>query len=137
VLQRPARTRDAAKPGETILLVEDEPAVRSLARRVLEARGYEVLEAGTGQEAINAASNRNGPIHLMVSDVVVPDMNGRKIADQILPIRPDIKLLFMSGYTDEDVKGHGVLTQEAAFLEKPFTPDSLARKVREVLDTPL
>jgi two-component system cell cycle sensor histidine kinase/response regulator CckA len=133
VLQRPARTRDSARPGETILVVEDEPAVRALARRVLESRGYNVLEAGTGHEAILAAKTA-GKIDLMLSDVVVPDMNGRRIADHILPLRPDLKLLFMSGYTDEDVKQHGILDAASPFLEKPFTPDSLARKVREVLD---
>jgi PAS domain S-box-containing protein len=136
VLHRPPRLTDSARPGETILLVEDEPAVRSLARRVLEARGYAVLEAGCGQDAIRLAAGRTGPIHLMLSDVVVPDMNGSAIAEQLHGERPDVKLLFMSGYTDHDVQLQGIMAGGTPFIEKPFTPDLLARKVREVLDTP-
>ncbi|MGH7470928.1 MAG: PAS domain-containing protein [Longimicrobiales bacterium] len=136
ILQRPPRLRDAARPGETILLVEDEPAVRNLARRVLEARGYAVLEAGTGLDAIRVASGRSGPIHLMLSDVVVPEMNGSAIAHRLHEKRPAVKLLFMSGYNDEDVKLQGIVEAGAPFIEKPFTPDLLAKRVREVLDTP-
>ncbi len=134
-LHRAPKLKDTARPGETILLVEDEPAVRNLARRVLESRGYVVLEAGTGQDAIRLAIDRAGPIHLMLSDVVVPDMNGSTIAQRLHNERPEVKLLFMSGYTDEDVKLQGIVEAGAPFIEKPFTPDLLAKKVREVLDT--
>jgi PAS domain S-box-containing protein len=136
VLQRAPKFGNTARDGETILLIEDEPAVRSLARRVLESRGYAVLEAGCGREAIQIASDRDGPIHLMLSDVVIPDMNGAVIAQQLHQSRPDLKTLFMSGYTDEDVKLQGIMETGAPFIEKPFTPDLLARKVREVLDMP-
>ncbi len=136
VLQRVPKLRDTARDGETILLIEDEPAVRNLARRVLESRGYAVLEAGTGMDAIRIATDRVGPIHLVLSDVVVPDMNGGLIAQRLHQSRPELKLLFMSGYTDEDVKLQGIVEAGAPFIEKPFTPDLLARKVREVLDAP-
>jgi PAS domain S-box-containing protein len=133
-LHRPAKLKDSALPGETILLVEDEPTVRNLARRVLEARGYTVLEAGSGKDAIRIASGRTGPIHLMLSDVVVPDMNGSAIAQQLHQSHPTLRLLFMSGYNDEDVKLQGIVEAGAPFIEKPFTPDLLARRVRETLD---
>jgi two-component system, cell cycle sensor histidine kinase and response regulator CckA len=136
LLHRTPKLRDLARPGETVLVVEDEGAVRQLAKRVLEQRGYHVLEAATGADAERIASDRMGPIHLLLSDVIVTDSNGRKIADQILASRPDMKVVFMSGYTDEDVRQHGVLDSNSPFLEKPFTPDLLARKVREALDTP-
>ena len=136
VLHRAPKLRDRAQTGETVMILEDETSVRLLARRVLEQRGYKVLEAGCGAEAQRVADDFEGPIHLMLSDVVVTDGNGRKIAEGILPARPDMRVLYMSGYTDEDVRQHGVLDSGAHFLEKPFTPDLLARKVREVLDTP-
>jgi CheY-like chemotaxis protein len=136
VLQRTVKLQDTARDGETILLIEDEPAVRSLARRVLESRGYSVLEAGNGKDAIQIADDCVGPIHLVLSDVVMPDMNGGMVAQRLHESRPECKLLFMSGYTDEDVKLQGIMETGAPFIEKPFTPDLLARKVREVLDTP-
>jgi len=134
-LHRAPKMKHTARPGETILLVEDEPAVRNLAKRVLESRGYTVLEAGSGEDAIRLATDLSGPIHLMLSDVVVPDMHGSAIARHLHNGRPEVKLLFMSGYTDEDVKLQGIVEAGAPFIEKPFTPDLLARRVREVLDT--
>jgi PAS domain S-box-containing protein len=118
---------------ETILLAEDEPAVRSLDRQVLSSCGYTVLEAGDGQEAVQIVEKLNGPLHLLVSDVVMPHLGGRQLAERLHAIRPRLKVLFVSGYTDDEVVRHGV-GREFAFLQKPFTPTELARKVREVLD---
>lgn len=126
---------DGAHNGrEVVLLVEDEDAVRSLARRILEKRGYTVLTARTGPEALRIAERHDGPIHLILTDVVMPEMSGRELAERIAPTRPDARTLFMSGYTEDDVLRRGVLNEGAAFLEKPFTPSALAQKVREVLD---
>jgi two-component system, cell cycle sensor histidine kinase and response regulator CckA len=115
---------------ETVLLVEDEDAVRSLSRRILQARGYTVLEARDGREGLSIALQFSGPIHLLVTDVIMPHMNGPQLADRLMPLRPRLKTLFMSGYTDETLK----FEADRSFLQKPFTPAGLARKVREVLD---
>ena len=135
VKQRQVKYADAARPGETVLLIEDEVAVRTLARRVLESRGFKVLDAGTGAAAVRIAEEHDGPIHLMLCDVVLPDMNGREIGERIIARRAETRPLFMSGYTDDDAKLQGVLDARAPFLEKPFTPDLLTRRVREVLDS--
>jgi CheY-like chemotaxis protein len=134
VEQRIPKYLDSARVGETVLLVEDELAVRTLARRVLESRGFHGLDAGTGEAAVRIAEEHEGPIHLVLCDVVLPDMNGREIGERILGLRAETRPLFMSGYTDDDAKLQGVIDARAPFLEKPFTPDSLTRKVREVLD---
>jgi two-component system, cell cycle sensor histidine kinase and response regulator CckA len=135
VKQRQVKYADAARPGETVLLIEDEVAVRTLARRVLESRGFKVLDAGTGAAAVRIAEEHDGPIHLMLCDVVLPDMNGREIGERIIARRAETRPLFMSGYTDDDAKLQGVIDARAPFLEKPFTPDLLTRRVREVLDS--
>ncbi len=134
-LSRPA---PAAAPGggETVLLVEDEEAVRTLTRHVLEMKGYHVIEAGDGQEALRRADHYDAPIHLLVTDVVMPHLGGRELADRLTRLRPDLRLLYLSGYTDDAVVRHGVLEAEVAFLQKPFTPNDLALKVRQVLDAP-
>ncbi len=119
---------------ETILLVEDEAAVRLLVRGTLEQSGYSVLDAGSGAEALVMANERTQPIHLLVTDVVMPGMSGREVAEHVTLAHPETKVLFMSGYTDDAVVRHGALESSAAFVQKPFTPDSLLRKVREVLD---
>jgi two-component system, cell cycle sensor histidine kinase and response regulator CckA len=120
---------------ETILLVEDQEAVRSFARHVLLAEGYTVLEARDGEEAFQVAQQRQGPIHLLVTDVVMPRMGGRPLADLLARDRPEIRVLFVSGYTDETITRYGVPEAGRAFLQKPFTPVRLAQKVREVLDS--
>jgi two-component system cell cycle sensor histidine kinase/response regulator CckA len=117
----------------TILLVEDEPAVRGLARHVLLMHGYAVLEAGNGVEALRLAEAHTGPIHLLIADVIMPAMGGAPLAERLVADRPGLKVLFTSGYPGEAVVEHGVPQAEVVFLQKPFTPTSLAQKVREVL----
>lgn len=121
--------------NETLLLVEDETAVRVLTSRVLQGCGYRVLEASDGNDALRVAEHHSGPIDLLVSDVVMPHLGGRALAERLAVSRPECKVLFLSGYTDDAVIRHGVLQDEFAFLQKPFTPSSLAQKVRTVLDT--
>ncbi|MBI4483969.1 MAG: response regulator [Acidobacteria bacterium] len=133
----PEGARPLAMGGsETILLAEDDEPVRNLARQILEMHGYTVLEAQNGREALEICKRHEGPIHLMVTDVVMPQMSGRDLADRAAQLRPGIKLLYLSGYTGKAIVQHGVLEPGVAFLQKPFTPDALARKVREVLDAP-
>jgi PAS domain S-box-containing protein len=124
----------AAQGTETVLVVEDEEGVRHLARLALTTVGYTVLEACCGPEAIALAERHPGPIHGLVTDLVMPKMSGREVAERLLAIRPDLKVLYVSGYTDEAVQHHGVLEPGKSFLHKPFNPVTLARKVREVLD---
>ena len=120
--------------SETLLLVEDEQAVRALARMSLEKRGYKVLEAGNGREALDLAELHRGSIDLVISDVVMPEMSGRQLIEQLVPHRPGLKVLLVSGYTEDAVVRHGIADAKANFLQKPFTLGTLARKVREVLD---
>jgi PAS domain S-box-containing protein len=126
----------APRGSETVLLVEDDGAVRALARHVLLGAGYAVLEAGNGEEALRVGAEHRGAIHLLVTDVVMPDMGGRQLAERLLGLRPEMRVLYVSGYTDDAVVRHGVLEDEVHFLPKPFLPDALAHKVREVLDAP-
>ncbi|HEX7117537.1 MAG TPA: PAS domain S-box protein [Longimicrobiales bacterium] len=126
---------DALPSGtETVLLVEDEEAVRSLVRKILEQRGYCVLEARSGSEALALSAKHPGPIDLLLTDVVMPEMSGRELAERLLPDRPGTRVLFISGYTEDAVVRHGIQNTRISFLEKPFSPGALARKVREVLD---
>ena len=120
--------------AETVLLVEDEQPVRALARQSLERRGYQVLEAGNGREAIEVADSHAGPLHLLITDVVMPEMSGRQLVELLLPRRPGLKVLLMSGYTEDAVVRHGIADAKANFLQKPFTLSGLAKKVRDVLD---
>ena len=121
---------------ETVLVVEDEEGVRELVRDILEASGYKVLEAAHGAGALEIVERHAGPIHLLVSDVVMPEMSGRDLAQQLAVRCPDTKVLFMSGYTDHAVAHRGVLDPEMEFLQKPFTAATFTGKVRELLDAP-
>jgi signal transduction histidine kinase/ActR/RegA family two-component response regulator len=124
----------APRGTETVLLVEDSDGVRSLARLALERSGYRVLEAGHPHEALQILQDCLEPVHIMVTDVVMPEMSGRELAEKLAPDWPGLKVLFISGYTDDAVVRHGILEEGMPFLQKPFTPDALARKVRETLD---
>ncbi len=119
---------------ETVLLVEDEETVRSVAREVLQMVGYTVLEAATGEEALQRAEQHSGTIHLLLTDVVMPGMSGRDLAERLIIDYPALEVLYLSGYTDEAIAHHGVVHAGINLLHKPFTPDALARRVREVLD---
>jgi PAS domain S-box-containing protein len=135
----PAGTDDGAEPArgsETLLLVEDEAAVRGLAREVLLESGYTVIEAADGAEALLKVGEHGGPIHLLVTDIVMPGMSGKDLAQRLSEIDQQCRVLYMSGYTDDAIVRHGVLEPGTDFLEKPFSPDVLTRKVRAVLDAP-
>jgi len=132
----PGAPQEIPHGTETILLVEDEPQVRALARRVLEACGYTVLEAARGDEALQCCQQHAEPIHLLLTDVVMPGMGGPAVARLMARVHPEIKVLYMSGYTDAAVARHGMLEAGAALLQKPFTPTTLAQQVRRVLDDP-
>jgi CheY-like chemotaxis protein len=128
-------TRASAPRGtETVLLVEDEEQVRVLAKNVLGRFGYHVLVAENAHKALEIVNGHDGTIHLLLTDVVMPKMSGRELAEKVTPLRPKTKILFMSGYTADTVVHHGELGPGVAFLQKPITPDVLVRKVREVLD---
>ena len=126
---------DAPKGSEVVLLVEDEDAVRKLARMILETGGYTVLDARNGREGLALCEAHEGLIDLLVTDVVMPELSGRELAEGVLKLRPRMKVLFMSGHTQDAVLKEGV-QKGAAFLQKPFTPAGLAQKVRETLDSP-
>jgi PAS domain S-box-containing protein len=128
--------RDSQPRGgtETVLVVEDAPAVRAVMRQVLERQGYAILEAPDGETALQVAAKHHGKIHLLLTDVVMPGVSGRELADQLVKLRPNIKVLYASGYTDDAIIHHGILEPGIAYLQKPFTRDALALKVREVLD---
>ena len=129
-----AQSRESSPRGsETILVLEDEARVRKLVCEVLAGRGYKVLEAVRGEEAIRLATEHAGHIHLLLADVVMPEMSGPQALEQIRARHPNMRVLFMSGYTDEAMVHHGILDSGAPFLQKPFLPETLARKVREVL----
>lgn len=123
--------------GETILVVEDEESVRRVAAQVLTSSGYLVLEANSGPDALRLVALNREPIDLILTDMMMPGMNGRQLAQVLEEVRPGIKVLYMSGYTDDAMVHRGVFTKQLAFLQKPFSPAKLERKVREVLDQEL
>jgi DNA-binding NtrC family response regulator len=127
-------SREPLRGGETILVVEDEENVRRLAVRILERQGYTVLEASCVNDALALCKERKEPIHMILTDVVMPEMSGPQLAEQLLSLHPQIKVLYMSGYTDNAIVHHGVLKDGVNYIQKPFTIDGLARKMREVLD---
>jgi two-component system cell cycle sensor histidine kinase/response regulator CckA len=129
-----ASSGEAPRGHETVLLVEDEEQLRTLAKDILEESGYAVLEAANGFEGLRICKEFSARIDLMITDVVMPLMSGRELAEQVVVLRPETKVLYMSGYTNDSVVRHGVLEEHVLFLQKPFTPTTLALKVREVLD---
>jgi len=130
----PAKTEpDSVSGSETILVVEDEEGVRSLIRLALESAGYKVLETEGTENALATCASYDGPIHLLLTDVVMPKMSGPLVAEKVTSLRPGIKILYMSGYTDDAVVHHGVLSQDMPFIQKPFSPVALRKKIREVL----
>jgi two-component system cell cycle sensor histidine kinase/response regulator CckA len=130
------KPKEVGAPGgtETILLVEDEEAVRTMVSKILQNKGYTVLEARHGNEAIEVSERYEGSINLMVTDVIMPQMSGRELAERMAPMRPEMHVLYMSGYPDNTIVQHGVLEPGTAFLQKPFTINALELKVREILD---
>ncbi|MGZ3556117.1 MAG: ATP-binding protein [Gemmatimonadaceae bacterium] len=136
VLVAAVESREAPRGSETILLAEDDDALRALGARVLREFGYNVLVARTGGDALRIVAEHRGPIDLVATDVVMPEMSGGQLVEKVLKARPGIRVLFMSGYTDDEVMRRGVIDGQTAFLQKPFTPDMLAHKVRAVLDLP-
>jgi two-component system, cell cycle sensor histidine kinase and response regulator CckA len=126
----------ASSGSETILLVEDESGVRAVAKRALERRGYMVLEGQNGRDALVVAAQYAGPIHLVLTDVVMPEIGGREFAEQLRSTRPSAAVLYMSGYRDDEVVRRGVLASETSFLQKPFTTAALLQAIRDSLDRP-
>jgi nitrogen-specific signal transduction histidine kinase/ActR/RegA family two-component response regulator len=121
---------------ETILLVEDEDGVRALTRQILQKHGYTVLETSHGGEALLACENHKDAIHLLLTDVVLSQMSGRELAQRLAQLRPEMKVLYMSGYSEDAILQHGVLGSGTSFLQKPFNTETLITKVREILDAP-
>ena len=131
---RTPESRSLPRGSETILLVEDEKGVRELTREYLQMCGYSVIEAENGHTALELASMHAGPVQLLMTDVVMPGISGRELADRVKRLRPEIKILYMSGYTDQAVVHHGILESDAILLQKPFTLAALASKLRELLN---
>jgi DNA-binding response OmpR family regulator len=120
--------------SETILLVEDQEAVRTFVKAALERAGYHIIQASDSAEALTVAEHHSGNIHLLLTDVVLPGMNGKDLSQELKALRPDVKVLFISGYTTDVIAHRGVLDPGVAFLHKPFSADVVAQKVRDVLD---
>jgi CheY-like chemotaxis protein len=125
---------EAGRGSETILLVEDDAMIRTLATEILKMQGYRVVPAEHGAEALEVARAKREVIHLLITDVVMPKMGGRELAEVLMKERPGIKVLFTSGYTENAILNHGMLEEGLSFIQKPYTPFSLAQKVRQMLD---
>jgi two-component system cell cycle sensor histidine kinase/response regulator CckA len=140
--ERPVRTAVPTPPrltiggAETILLVEDEPAVRTFLARALRQQGYQVLDAGNGGEALLISEQHDGQIHLLLTDVIMPRVSGKQLAERLRRARAELRILYMSGYAEEIIAPHGVLEDGTAFIEKPLTAEALGRKIRQVLEAP-
>ena len=130
---RSAESSSLPRGSEVVLLVEDEVGVRELAREYLEMSGYTVIVAPDGNTALELAAMHAGPIHLLMTDMVMPGIGGRELAERVLSVRPEIKILYMSGYTDQAVVHQGILGTDAPLLQKPFTLATLTTKLREIL----
>jgi CheY-like chemotaxis protein len=130
------KSGETGRFAETILLVEDDEPVRKLAREVLENCGYQLLEAANGIAAISIGETYDKPIHLLVTDLVMPGMGGQDLAERFAQLRTGTRVLYISGHPEDVIAQHGILGPGTQLLEKPFTPDDLARKVRAVLDGP-
>jgi DNA-binding NtrC family response regulator len=134
---RPSAHPVAVRGSETILLVEDDDPVRGVVLGILRKHGYRVLEARHAKEALLHSEQYPDVIHLLLTDVVMPEMSGPELAKRLARTRPNMKVLCMSGYTDDSIVRHGVLEAHIAFLQKPITPETITRRIREVLDAPL
>jgi two-component system, cell cycle sensor histidine kinase and response regulator CckA len=133
---KPAAT-DVSHGDETVLVVEDQEAVRGLARRILEEHGYQVLEAASGAEAHAVASRHAGEIDLLLTDVVMPGMDGYLLSEEMRDLRPNLRTILMSGYGADLIAHRDALASGLAYIQKPFRPEELATKVREILDSPV
>jgi two-component system, cell cycle sensor histidine kinase and response regulator CckA len=124
---------DRTEGPMTVLVAEDEVGIRSPLRRLLSAQGYRVLDASDGPKALEVANRHTGRIHLLLTDILMPGMNGGELARRLLQLRPDLRVVFMSGYSDQAIQTNGVLTPGAIFLQKPFSVDELTCRLREAL----
>jgi two-component system cell cycle sensor histidine kinase/response regulator CckA len=131
--KRSVEVEESLHGTETILVAEDDERLRNLVREVLEGYGYKVLLAANGSVALSIFERQEEPIHLLLTDVIMPGMSGRELADRLTRLHPGIKTLYMSGYTDDAIVHHGVLDADTSFIQKPFASAALARKVREVV----
>jgi two-component system cell cycle sensor histidine kinase/response regulator CckA len=129
----PDEAQVSRSTARTVLLVDDEPEVRGLAGEILRRVGYTLLEAGSGEEALTVVDKHGSPIHLLVTDIMMPGMNGRELAERMRSLRPDLRVLYISGYVRDADTRAALLGNQSAFLSKPFTPETLTQKVRELL----
>jgi CheY-like chemotaxis protein len=138
IVQHNERKQELPRGGETILVVEDDASLREVACEFLRGSGYVVVSVGSPEEALALMQRRTAPIHFLLTDVIMPKMNGRELATKILETRPEMKVLFVSGYADGIVRdgAHGPLEEGLAFLEKPYSRRALVQKIREILDSP-
>jgi DNA-binding NtrC family response regulator len=128
-----AAREELPRGSESILVVEDGENVRRFVVQLLKVQGYTVCETSCGEDALELSKNRKEPIHMILTDVVMPGMSGCQLAEQLRPLHPNIKVLYMSGYTDNEILHHGVLEEGISYIQKPFTTGGLASQVREVL----